>query len=92
MSDLISRSDVLDVLNKRKHLANIDYDLMEDKVDLQLRIGYVLQELDELTEMVECIPTAYDSEKVVEELEEHSMIGYVSVGVATRIVRKGGVE
>lgn len=42
--------------------------------------------------MIEEQPTAYNVDKVIEQIEDHSLIGYVPVGVATTFVRKGGIE
>ena len=48
--------------------------------------------LEYISKYIESIPTAFDLDKVVQQLEEHSMIGYVPLGVATKIVRRGGAE
>ena len=99
MSDLISRSEyksklvkALDVLNKeyREALLNEDNDLILAIQNQQSAYMIALRLLDNE-------PTAYDIDKVVEELEKHSFeLGtdtlpshYVRLNEAIEIVKKG---
>ena len=108
MSDLISRSALLELFQKRKAGYEADHDAT-GFLDSQLMFGYLIQELDELEEIIADIPTAFDLDKVVQQLEEvgklqitaHSgrcngktlTLGYVKgIENAIEIVRKGGVE
>lgn len=80
MSDLISRSALL------KKIAE-EYDL---------NYGEILINPERFYEMVETVPTAYDVDKVEEQLDEYitKIVGRKSALYQTimRIVRKGGVE
>ena len=85
MSDLISRSALL------KKIAE-EYDL---------NYGEILINPERFYEMVETVPTAYDVDKVVAELEEEKTMAYdkwdggssyKAYSQAIDIVRKGGVE
>ena len=81
MSDLISRSALL------KKIAE-EYDL---------NYGEILINPERFYEMVETVPTAYDVEKVVAELEEMkekslSSYDYETMKIAIDIVKRGGVE
>ena len=83
MGDLISRSALIEVLNKWADAnAERGYDTAYDLVK-------------ECIEVVKERPTAYDVEKVVEELESderHTFDGCINKRYTTEIVRKGGVE
>ena len=80
----------------------IDTDEMNEKLFYRELGGKdVLITAKSVFDMIKALPTAYDAEKVVEELNEessmfHSMFGYsvcsIRLGKAKDIVRKGGVE
>ena len=92
MSDLISRSEVNDVIDKLEVYTSGRPNTM--KVEIS-----VLQ-LQRLINKLKNIPTAYDIYKVIEELELHSFeLGtdtlpahYVRLNDAIEIVKQGGVS
>ena len=91
MSDLISRSEVNDVIDKLEVYTSGRPNTM--KVEIS-----VLQ-LQRLINKLKNIPTAYDIYKVVEELELHSFelgtdslpVHYVRLNDAIEIVKQGGI-
>ena len=92
MSDLISRSEVNDVIDKLEVYTSGRPNTM--KVEIS-----VLQ-LQRLINKLKNIPTAYDIYKVIEELELHSFelgtdtlpVHYVRLNDAIEIVKQGGVS
>ena len=92
MSDLISRSEVNDVIDKLEVYTSGRPNTM--KVEIS-----VLQ-LQRLINKLKNIPTAYDVDKVIEELELHSFelgtdtlpVHYVRLNEAIEIVKQGSAS
>lgn len=74
----------------------IDADILIAILQTELNKGvYVKNTLETFIEVLQQCPTAYDVEKVVEELESderHTFDGCINKRYTTEIVRKGGVE
>ena len=92
MSDLISRSELLKrfLVNKDEHrIPERDCDNLEVTVSIK-----------DVKTIIKVQPTAYDVDKVVEELELHSFelgtdtlpVHYVRLNDAIEIVKQGGIR
>lgn len=87
MSDLISRSELYDELGNKLTW------LMAYGDDVYLDVG------SDIKDVIDNMPTAYDIDKVVDELELHSFefgtdtlpAHYVRLNEAIEIVRQGGI-
>lgn len=107
MSDLISRSELLKVFNNKN--VQITYDLPVEEVlgedvdldDFAMLVQDAIQAYKKMViDTIKNQPTAYDIDKVVEELEENSFelgndsipISYVRLIKAIEIVKQGGVS
>lgn len=98
-NDLISRSAFIKEINE--HMKNVYECDIESVCDFQdgneSKESYIVQGLFEAFELISNVPTAYDVDKVVEQLEEKARgsWGYPSVmefDDVTRIVKSGGIE
>ena len=77
MSDLISRKTVLDILQEEKSLrCGYDADIAILSIEKKIKEQQ----------------TAYDVEKVVEQIHDELFCFDIPVGIVDDVVRKGGVE
>ena len=93
MSDLISRSALIEAITQHSKDVKSDVPMVQDIY--QIAHQHIIQ-------LIEIQPTAYDVEKVVKELEEMKNIGSATkteilitkacINRAIDIVKRGGVE
>ena len=106
MEDLIKRQEAIEVIHKFFR-EKVDYVCGERKEVPFEEIDYILECNKELSSAIKEIPTAFDVEAVVEELEAQKMLAKINftdfgerfdIGMhqafkeAIEIVRKGGVK
>ena len=107
MSDLISRSELIKAFNNKN--VQITFDLPVEEVlgedvdldDFAMLVQDAIQAYKKMViDTIKNQPTAYDIDKVVEELELHSFelgtdtlpVHYVRLNEAIEIVKQGGVS